>query len=95
MIDDEKIARNILVYLQEHPGSCDTVEGISRWWLLRQRISESVETVRQALERLAQEGLVCERRTADGQTVYFARTQAATPPDASGTTEATEPPKEG
>jgi hypothetical protein len=79
MIDDEKTAQDILAYLQEHPGSGDTVEGISRWWVLRQRINESVEMVRQVLEHLGKEGLVQARRMADGRTIYFADTQAATP----------------
>jgi hypothetical protein len=79
MIDDEKTAQDILAYLREHPGAGDTVEGISRWWVLRQRINESVDAVRLALGQLEKEGLVCPRKMADGQTVYFADAQAGNP----------------
>ena len=48
------------------------MEGIAKWWVMRQRISESVEAVHQALEKLREDGAVQERRTTDGRTLYFA-----------------------
>lgn len=69
---DEKLAREILSYLREHPHSGDSVEGISRWWVMRQRISESIYVVRQVLEHLERVGLISERTIADGRSVYFA-----------------------
>ena len=69
---DEKIAREILSYLREHPHSGDSVEGISLWWVMRQRISESIYAVRQVLEHLQKAGFISERRMADGRSVYFA-----------------------
>lgn len=71
---DEKLAREILSYLREQPHSGDSVEGISRWWVMRQRISDSIHTVRQVLEHLQRVGLIAERRMADGRSVYFAST---------------------
>jgi Fe2+ or Zn2+ uptake regulation protein len=94
MMEDERVAQKILAYLQEHLESGDTVDGISRWWLLRQRVNESVATVRSALSQLAQEGLICERKMADGHTVYLAKPQTPAPPDAPSTTEATARPEE-
>jgi hypothetical protein len=75
---DEKLAREILSYLREHPHSGDSVEGISRWWVMRQRISESIYGVRQVLEHLQRSGFISERRMVDGRSVYFANTNPDT-----------------
>lgn len=75
---DEKIAREIMSYLQERPHSGDSVEGISRWWVMRQRISESIYAVQQVLEHLQRAGLIYERSMADGRSVYFANTNPDT-----------------
>lgn len=75
MIDDERTTEDILAYLREHPDSGDTVEGISKWWLLRQRVDESVDVVSLVLEGLRKRGLVQSRKTTDGQTVFFAGTR--------------------
>ena len=69
-----EINREILDYLREHPRSGDTLEGVSKWWLMQQRVSESVENVFQALKQLGKEGVVNERIMADGRVVYFANT---------------------
>jgi hypothetical protein len=73
IVYDDEIARAILEYLREQPASGDTVEGISKWWIMRQRISESVEMVRLVLSELARQGLIFERPRADGNTIYFAK----------------------
>jgi hypothetical protein len=70
---NEEIAKAILEYLRDQPGSGDTVEGISKWWIMSQRIKESIEVVRVVLEELGRKGLIYERSTADGSIVYFAR----------------------
>jgi len=36
MLDDDRTAQSILMYLQEHPDSGDTVEGVAQWWVLQQ-----------------------------------------------------------
>lgn len=51
------------------------MEGISKWWLLRQRVNESVDVVRLVLEELRRQGLVQSYKMADGQTIYFAGTE--------------------
>ena len=71
-MDDKKMAQEIMAYLRENPCAGDSVEGISRWWLTRERITQSINTVQQALEHLSSVGLVYERRMADGRKVYFA-----------------------
>ena len=72
---EKKIAREILAYLRDHPLSGDTVEGVSKWWLMQQRIKESVNAVQQVLSHLEKEGLVHERTMPDGRTLYFANTE--------------------
>lgn len=64
------MAKQILNYLEEHPQASDTLEGITRWWILQQQVSESVMVVHRALELLKEEGYVLERKTPDGQTLY-------------------------
>jgi hypothetical protein len=48
----------ILRYLEQHPKSEDTLEGISEWWMKRQRIEDSRIAVDQALQRLASERVI-------------------------------------
>ena len=69
---DKELARQIVAYLRDHPFSGDTLEGVSRWWLKQQRLSECVSDVQQALVRLGNEGLIYERTTPDGRTLFFA-----------------------
>ncbi|HEX5604760.1 MAG TPA: hypothetical protein VFX63_19500 [Pyrinomonadaceae bacterium] len=69
---DEKMAREIMAYLRENPYAGDSVEGISKWWLMRQRITETLEAVQQVLEHLRSTGFLYERRMANGRKVYFA-----------------------
>ena len=72
MMYDEKMAREIMAYLRENPYSGDSIEGISRWWLMRQHITETLEAVQQVLEHLSSTGFLYERRMANGRRVYFA-----------------------
>ena len=64
-----RLAQDIQRYLQAHPHAADSIDGILRWWLPRQRLEESATKVRQALELLAQRGAVSKRVFA-GQVVY-------------------------
>jgi hypothetical protein len=75
----QEISREILDYLREHPRSGDTLEGVSKWWLMQQRVTESVENVFTALKQLGKEGFVQERVMADGRVVYFANTDSDRP----------------
>jgi hypothetical protein len=69
---DKKMAREIVAYLRENPYAGDSLEGISRWWLMRQRVSESVDAVREVLEHLRNKGCLYECSLADGRKVYYA-----------------------
>lgn len=68
-----EIVRQIQSYLEEHPAAGDTLEGISMWWVQRQRVNETVTSVYEALQELEASGLVLERKAPDGKTIYFLR----------------------
>jgi hypothetical protein len=46
--DEDETAQAILKYLKAQPQAGDTLEGIAKWWLVRQRASESTEVVRES-----------------------------------------------
>lgn len=64
------IADEILAYLVEHPEAQDTLEGITEWWLLEQRIRHAVTAVEGALRDLESQDWVVTRQCADGRTYY-------------------------
>lgn len=65
-----EIAREIERYLDAHPNAADSVEGILRWWLTRQRYEQSAEHVTRALEHLVSAGVVRLYRTPGDRWVY-------------------------
>lgn len=67
---DKRIANNILNYLLKHQESKDTLEGISQWWLEKEYIEETVDTVAQGLSLLCSQGLVVEEKGA-GTPPYY------------------------
>jgi hypothetical protein len=73
--DENELARCILDYLRAQPQARDTLEGITKWWLMRQRVSESMGIVQRAVNRLRDRGLICERQLAGGSLLYEAAPQ--------------------
>ena len=69
--DVEEVAASIFNYLQDNPSAGDTLEGITKWWLLRQRLGESLAMVQEAIEQLKAKGLVVEQKRMDTNTLYF------------------------
>jgi Fe2+ or Zn2+ uptake regulation protein len=73
-MSDEKevaaIAETIIRYFKTHPHAVDSVEGITRWWLTRQRFLETLDSVERALEYLVTVGVVKKMLSADGQALY-------------------------
>ena len=53
-----RVAREIEHYLEMHPQSADSLEGIATWWVSRQRIRSELALVHAALEALAAQGIV-------------------------------------
>ncbi len=68
----EDLAEEIEGYLRRGERLADTVEGITEWWLTRQRLQEEKQKVRRALDFLCQKGLIEKRTLPDGQTLYRA-----------------------
>jgi hypothetical protein len=64
------IANEVLAYLVEHPQAQDTMEGVTEWWLLEQRIRHAVADVETALRDLVGDDLLVARRCGDGRTYY-------------------------
>jgi hypothetical protein len=55
---EEKIALQILRYMEKHPQAKDTIEGISQWWLAHEGDRYRLNEVEHALSRLVAEGLI-------------------------------------
>jgi hypothetical protein len=72
----QDIANEIACYMKQHAGGADTLEGVARWWITRQRLSEAEQKVREAVEWLYSEGLIHKRVLADGTVLYSPAKQA-------------------
>ena len=57
-----EIARAVLRYLETHPEAKDTLEGIARWWIERERTERLLEEVERAVTLLLSSDLVLETR---------------------------------
>jgi len=68
--DITAIAEEIKRYLHAHPNAADSLDGIVKWWLPRQRYEETLVRVQQALDYLVAHGLVS-RVTAAGDRVVY------------------------
>jgi Fe2+ or Zn2+ uptake regulation protein len=60
----------ILQYLSRHPAAGDSVDGITNWWLKRQRFESSVEQVQKVLDWLEERGVVCRVELESGFRIY-------------------------
>ncbi len=56
----EDIEKHILRYFVRNPRAADSLEGITRWRLLQERIDYSFEQTRKALQWLVSQGYVLE-----------------------------------
>ena len=63
---------SILDYLAANPAAQDTLDGIVDWWLLRERVAQSMADVEAALARLVERNLVTKHEGADGRVHYRA-----------------------
>ena len=65
----ENVAEAVMRYLRHQPDAADTLEGVVKWWLPRQRYLDTRERVEAALELLVQRELV-EKFAGPGGVVY-------------------------
>jgi hypothetical protein len=66
------VMETILRYITAHPDACDSLEGISDWWLARQRRDDARSEVAAAVEQLVARGQIEASTGIDGLTVYRA-----------------------
>ncbi len=64
------IADAICRYLASRPNASETIDGVAKWWLLRQRYDDSVESVQQALDFLEANGEVIRFCVSGGKVMY-------------------------
>lgn len=68
-VEEKKVlASEILSYLLKNPDAGDTLEGVARFWTMRQRIDLILNDVQEALAELVAKGVLKERllRAPDG-----------------------------
>lgn len=68
--DHQNLSQAILKYLLRHPDAQDSVEGISEWWILEERIMQKYAEVQKALKILVGQGFVLEKRTVNNGVFY-------------------------
>ena len=69
-MQEKRIAREILVYLLDHPEAKDTLDGIVEWGLLERKIKYQTDIVKQALAELVGRGLILEYKGGDSRIRY-------------------------
>lgn len=77
------VQQAIEAYLERHPWAADSEQGIAQWWLPTVGMEASPEQVGQALEVLAQRGVV-ERAPMLGGGVIYRSTRRPASPSATG-----------
>ena len=70
------VEHEILAYLAERADACDTLDGITNWWLYRQRLAEGPTMVRNAVKLLVAEGQLVELELPNCETLYAASSDA-------------------
>ena len=68
--DKSVLEKDILAYLAKHPDAQDTLEAITEWWLLEQRIERTAADVSEVLAGLVARNLVKEVRRPDGHVCF-------------------------
>lgn len=58
--DDISMAKMILSYLIKNPEAKDTVQGIAKWWLLNEKIDQTLNNILNAMNFLTIQNLVHE-----------------------------------
>ncbi len=67
-----RIADEIADYLSNHRQAADTLEGIIKWWLLRQQIHLASGQVQKAVDYLCEQGLIKPLKLQGKETLYVA-----------------------
>jgi len=65
------LAGEINRYLDKHPDAADSLEGIIKWWLLRERYELTRDRVEKAIERLVEDGEIEQSILTGGRVIYM------------------------
>lgn len=65
-----RVAQEIERYLLSHPKASDSLTGIAKWWLARQRYQDALAIVQEALEYLIANGRVASTKICNGTCIY-------------------------
>lgn len=68
--DLNELARRILRYVEKHPQAKDTMKGIAEWWLLQDKITESVEQVSKTITWLVTNDYLVEKQVTGSGALY-------------------------
>ena len=68
--DIKRVAQEIERYLVSHPAAADSLEGVAKWWLTRQRYQDALVIVEKALDYLIASGRVVKTKKSDGTCIY-------------------------
>jgi hypothetical protein len=67
---DSEVEQTVLEYLDSHPYAADTLDGITSWWLPRQRYTTAQRRIEAVLARLVDQGVLQLRRLPNGTAMY-------------------------
>ncbi len=65
-----ELAKEIMDYLSKNPDAADTLEAVTEWWLLEQKIEYESSKVKEALDELEENGLVKKIKGVDSRIYY-------------------------
>ena len=74
------LAREILEYWEQNPSACDSLVGISQFWLPTLRVQAATKEIQAALDELVALGLVVKTDQPDGSVVYSMSRHLKQPP---------------
>lgn len=60
-MNDEEARQLLLRYLAHHPEAGDTMEGIIRWWFMREKIESDIAMLTGIVQKLVNEGYLIEK----------------------------------
>ena len=66
----DAIEKMILSYLEQNPDAVDTVEGITRFWMLRENAEIAMAKVSRTLDKLVKKGRIKVFQSLDGTLFY-------------------------
>jgi hypothetical protein len=67
--DEKRLMSSILEYLAEHPNAMDSMEGIAKFWIMRNAVRVEFNKLKQVLFRLVERGVL--EQVESGSNILF------------------------